>query len=284
MNLLNYQGIATSSPSGGARCGDDASESFVYLYLICNFVGTMESKNRNNLRMLLAQARKDKVMIDNEYRCFLRSSGLSGAQLVAHDLTQEPLGTDALNNFDCLAIGGSGDFSVLETIPNEESLADVLLLARRVNFPVLGACLGAQIIAKFFGGEVAGDREHQELGTYTIRKTVAGRRDPFFAPLPNSFKAQAGHNDRISHLPKDAILLAQSDICLIQAFTFPGSKIYALQFHPDLDKENFMARLNHYRAAYADKPEEYEAVLRRAEESPEASNLVGDFINRIVLQ
>lgn len=240
-------------------------------------------KNRNNLKMLLVQIRKDQVMLENEYSCFLESSGFAPAQLVAHDLTREPLGMDTLDNFDCLAIGGSGDFSALETIPNETSLTKILLEARKKNFPVLGACLGAQFITKLFGGEVVHDREHQELGTYTVRKTPAGLRDPFFAALPNPFKAQAGHNDRISHLPKNAILLAESDICPIQAFTFSGSKIYALQFHPDLDKENFIARLNHYRQAYADKPEEYEAVLRRTEETAEASKLVGEFINRIVL-
>lgn len=94
--------------------------------------------------------------------------------------------------------------------------------------PLLGLCLGAQMIARHLGAEVTSDPEGRvEIGYYPLRPTVAGR-------------ALAAWPDRVHHfhregfdLPKGAVLLAEGDVFPNQAFAY-GSAAFGLQFHIEL--------------------------------------------------
>jgi GMP synthase (glutamine-hydrolysing) len=238
---------------------------------------------RDKLKFLLVQVREDQVMKNHEISVFLKSGNLRDDQIVSHDLLEKPVDLSALDRYDALIIGGSGDYSVLDRIPNTASLATILEEARKRKYPVLAACWGAQFLANVFGGKVIRDRASQELGTVTITKEPAGRQDPLFRDLPEEFSAQAGHNDRVAILPDDAVLLAQSGLCPVQAFTFPGSRIYGLQFHPELDKADLLLRLEHYRQNYVNDPEVLDEVIRNLRETPESATLVSAWIDRIVL-
>lgn len=244
----------------------------------------MKTRNIKNIKMLLVQIRKDKAMLENEYSCFLASSGLSRSQLFAHNLVNEALDETILKNFDCMAIGGSGDFSVLDNVPNTESVIRVVRGSFKNNFPVLGACFGGQLLAQIFGGKVSRDKDKAELGTVKVYKTSQGKADPLLNLLPNPFFAQAGHNDSVSLLPENAVLLAKGEACPVQAFLIKDTRIYGFQFHPELDKKNFLVRLNHHRAGYARDTLKYDAVVKGIKETKESSKLAGVFINKIVLQ
>lgn len=94
--------------------------------------------------------------------------------------------------------------------------------------PVLGICLGAQIVARAFGGAV---RHHHtpEIGFTEIGATAAAETDPLLAGLTPLPRLMHWHYDTFD-LPDGATLLATNTVCTNQAFTV-GAGVYGLQFH-----------------------------------------------------
>jgi GMP synthase-like glutamine amidotransferase len=97
--------------------------------------------------------------------------------------------------------------------------------------PVLGICLGAQIIARTFGGEVY-RMDRLESGFYTMDLTPAGRSDPVFSALGADVTSFQNHFEAVRGIP-DATTLATGGACPIQAFRI-GRATYATQFHPEV--------------------------------------------------
>ena len=109
-------------------------------------------------------------------------------------------------------------------------------IARAVEagIPVLGVCLGAQILAEVAGGRVRRNRE-TEIGWYPVHHTRTTRADPVFAAFPDGLIVGHWHGDTFD-LPPGAVLLASSALYRQQAFRF-GSSIYGFQFHVEVTKE-----------------------------------------------
>jgi len=114
-------------------------------------------------------------------------------------------------------------------------LADLKTLIRsaaRTNFPLLGICLGGQLIAATLGGRLNHDRDG-EKGIARVRLTGQGGTDPLFCGLPEEFVTFQWHVDSFT-IPPDAVALAGSERCPAQAFRY-GSTVYGVQFHPEVD-------------------------------------------------
>ena len=94
--------------------------------------------------------------------------------------------------------------------------------------PILGICLGAQLIAKSLGARVFPNK-HREVGWHPISLTSAAKADPFFSHLPDPLTVLHWHGDTFD-LPAGAVHLARSVKCENQAFRW-GESVYALQFH-----------------------------------------------------
>lgn len=97
--------------------------------------------------------------------------------------------------------------------------------------PVLGICLGAQIISRAYGGEVyrmAG----LESGFRTMQVTPEGRADPVFSELGEDVTFFQNHFEAVRNVP-GAVTLATGGACPIQAFRL-SEKVYATQFHPEV--------------------------------------------------
>lgn len=132
-----------------------------------------------------------------------------------------------LDQFDLLILLGgpmsSYDDSIYPWLVDEKRF---LKSAIEGGKPVLGICLGAQILADVLGGSVRRNG-HKEIGWYEVRRN--GRNHPLFDGVPEQFQPFHWHGDCIG-LPDDAVPLASSDATLVQAFAY-GSHVLGLQFH-----------------------------------------------------
>jgi GMP synthase (glutamine-hydrolysing) len=105
--------------------------------------------------------------------------------------------------------------------------------AVRDGKPVLGICLGSQLLARALGAPVV--RHHtREIGWYDVTPTEEGHRDPLFRHFAGTEKIFQWHGDTFA-IPRGAVHLATSAACAHQAFRF-GHNAYGLQFHLEVDE------------------------------------------------
>jgi GMP synthase (glutamine-hydrolysing) len=109
--------------------------------------------------------------------------------------------------------------------------AELALIRRAVasGAPVLGICLGAQLLARAAGGRVA-PAARPEVGAGLVVKRDAAVSDQLFGPLPFMPDVIQFHGDEVVDLPPGAMLLAAGTSTEVQAFRV-GPRAYGLQFH-----------------------------------------------------
>ena len=160
----------------------------------------------------------------------------AGAELTlcrpaADGVPEGPEGPDGLEGFDgVVCLGGAMGANDDAEYP---WLADLRwLLARAVaqRLPVLGVCLGGQLLAAATGGAVRRGVDGPEAGTLLVAKRDVAAHDPLFAELPLTPDVIQFHQDEIYRLPPGATLLASSPKYPNQAFRV-GVAGYGLQFH-----------------------------------------------------
>jgi GMP synthase (glutamine-hydrolysing) len=130
---------------------------------------------------------------------------------------------------DALVVfGGEQAATDDHTHPYLPALADLMAAYSQADKPVLGICLGSQLLARAFGAE-----NHlgtaPEFGWVDVSLTDAGRTDPVLGALPPTFPIFQWHSDTFT-LPEGAIHLAQSPTAAHQAFRI-GRATYGTQFH-----------------------------------------------------
>lgn len=108
------------------------------------------------------------------------------------------------------------------------------------GLPVLGVCLGGQLLAAATGGAVRQAVDGPEAGTLLIAKRDAAAHDPLFAPLPLTPDVIQFHHDEIHRLPPGATLLASSPRYPNQAFRV-GVAGYGLQCHIETSPATVLA-------------------------------------------
>jgi len=107
--------------------------------------------------------------------------------------------------------------------------------------PVLGICLGAQLLAYTLGGGVRAV-DPWEIGWYELEPSHLAAADPLFCALPEPHPVFQWHGYTFD-LPQGALHLARSATCENQAFRY-GRHAYGLQFHLELDERLINRWLN----------------------------------------
>jgi GMP synthase (glutamine-hydrolysing) len=200
-------------------------------------------------RFLLLQVRNaDDPIRSHEVRCFARSFGCEAARIEVFDLLAGAPPTSLLDRADIVLLGGSGDHSVARGGPWLAAALETMAGLHEVGKPTFASCWGFQAMARALGGEVVTDHALAEVGTVWVELTPEGEADPVFSPLGRRFQAQMGHEDIVTALPAGATRLASSARVLNQAFRFDGKPIYCTQFHPELAREDLIARITRYPA------------------------------------
>ena len=116
---------------------------------------------------------------------------------------------------------------------------DVLRRFLEAGTPVLGVCLGAQLLAQTAGAHV-GPARSPEIGWLPVELTSDAANDPLFASLPPRFDAFQWHHYAFD-IPSGATELARSAVCS-QAFRL-HEHAWAVQFHPEVTREQVRAWL-----------------------------------------
>jgi len=141
----------------------------------------------------------------------------------------------SLEHWHGIAIGG-GSMSAYGTdqYPFLKDELAILAKAREQKMPVLGMCLGAQLMAAAYGGRVFPNHT-KEIGCFDLRFTAAAENDPLWQGHTRTFQPVSWHGDTFS-LPPGAVLLASSDITPNQLFRLDDS-LYGFQFHLEIGRE-----------------------------------------------
>jgi GMP synthase (glutamine-hydrolysing) len=114
--------------------------------------------------------------------------------------------------------------------------------AMKSNLPVLGVCLGAQILAAALGAKVDRNPNGKEIGWHPIRLCESARDDRLMRDLPATMTPFHWHGDTFE-LPPGAVSLASSDKTPCQAFRH-GAKTYGFQVHFEVTREGVAAMAN----------------------------------------
>lgn len=156
-----------------------------------------------------------------------------GHRIRFHNFQRHP---DAQPNIDryrgLIVLGGPMNVDDQHRYPHLTTELKCIESALRQDKPVLGICLGAQLLAHVLGAPVRRHERH-EIGWYDLHTTAAGIQDPVLGAL--GVRAPVFQWHRYTYdLPSGAVQLARTDTCEQQAFRW-GNSAYGFQFHLEAD-------------------------------------------------
>lgn len=170
------------------------------------------------------------------------------------DLKPELEGYDGL-----IILGGPMNVDEVEGHPHLLHEVELVRQAAQKKMPVLGICLGAQLIAKALGAKVT--RHHKkEIGWHDVSLSAEGKKDPLFKNFQPTEKIFQWHGDTFT-LPAGAVHLASSALCENQAFRY-GDNVYGFQFHLEVDEP----MVHRWLKILAQEVEEAETILKETRE------------------
>jgi GMP synthase-like glutamine amidotransferase len=164
-----------------------------------------------------------------------------GYQIEKVNMQNDPVPTSPLG-YDAIVILG-GPMAVYDNIPYLQKEQELIRNAMRNDTPVLGICLGSQLIAQAAGGRVYKGRK-KEIGWYNVYLTPASSNDIFRGFTDKMIRIFQWHGDTYD-LPANAKILAYSDL-YPQAFRI-GSAV-GVQFHFEVDEPLIQTWMMEYSA------------------------------------
>jgi len=132
-----------------------------------------------------------------------------------------------------IVLGGPMNVDEVERYPHLAVEMDLVREAMDRDIPVLGICLGAQLIARAVGAEVT-RATAKEIGWYDVRPTDHGRGDPLVGHFGETERIFQWHGDMFE-IPGGAAHLVDAPGCLNQGFRI-GRNVYGFQFHLEVDE------------------------------------------------
>ena len=236
---------------------------------------------------LLLASRAEDAAAEDEYAAYLRYGRLAPEQLRRVRLESAPLPHLDLAEYSGVIVGGS-PFTSSDPAEKksdtqhrvERELAGLLDRIVAEDFPFLGACYGVGTLGRHQGALI--DRTFgEQLGGVEIELTQAGLADPLLRGMPRRFTAFTGHKEACTKLPSHAVLLASSRACPVHMFRIKQN-MYATQFHPELDAEGLVTRIDIYRHAGYFPPESAEELMADARRftATEPMKILTNFVDR----
>jgi GMP synthase (glutamine-hydrolysing) len=197
----------------------------------------------------------------------------SGFRIRYVNFARHPDAQPCLEGYDGLVVlGGPMSANDSNRLPHLTIEMKLIEQALKLNQPVLGICLGAQLIAKTLGAAVYPNPE-KEIGWYDVSPTADAERDPLLSKFNEAEKIFQWHGETFD-IPKSTRHLAFSSLCANQAFRYE-THVYGFQFHLEVD-----APMIHRWLRVPDNQKEI-ASLNRASSCERISNETREHIERL---
>lgn len=140
----------------------------------------------------------------------------------------------SMDKYNGLIVLG-GPMGVYDAHQNKHLLHEMHVIeqALKKDVPILGICLGSQLLSHVLGGRVYPGQE-PEVGWQSVKLTDEGKKDPLFKGFNESEEIFQVHQDTFD-LPHSVTHLATSQMYPAQAFRH-GDKVYGFQYHLEVDE------------------------------------------------
>jgi GMP synthase (glutamine-hydrolysing) len=240
-------------------------------------------------KLLVLQMRPEDEAAESELNAILRVGEIDRDQVDRFRLEQDENYQYSLDDYGAIIAGGS-PFDV--SCPPEKKSKAQLRVEQfyktlfdkiiPIDFPFLGACSGNGLLGNYCGTAIT--RKYAEpVGSVEVAITQEGVSDPLLQGLPKNFTAFVGHKEACDEAPAGATLLATSASCPVQMFRLKKN-IYATQFHPEADANEFILRIKTYQSFGYFKPEESEKLIEAIKKTntPSANEILRRFVNRFL--
>lgn len=139
-----------------------------------------------------------------------------------------------------------------EDLPWITKTMDLIRLAHKAEMPVIGLCMGHQLIARALGGEVE-KLPKMALGFEPVEMTVAGQTETMLAGMPWNVPMFQSHENHVSKAPPGATVLAKSATTPVECFK-AGIRTYGFQYHFEFDRPGITRHLSSLKKTHRDLP------------------------------
>jgi GMP synthase (glutamine-hydrolysing) len=238
--------------------------------------------------ILILQLRPEDATADSEYACILKYGQLKVEDTRRVRIEKNGIPDDInINDYSAIIVGGSPfDISTPEnkkTGIQKKIEADFNRLLEQVvteDFPFLGACSGNGLLGAYLGTPIT-TKYREAVSCVTLDITEAGSKDKLLEGFPEKIDVMLGHKEACDATPEGATLLMTGSNCPVQMFRV-GENVYATQFHPEGDAEEFALRINIYANHGYFEPHEAETLKKETSRktTPYAQAILRRFVDR----
>ncbi|PID52226.1 MAG: glutamine amidotransferase [Candidatus Moraniibacteriota bacterium] len=223
-------------------------------------------------KIVILQLRPDEIA-ETEFSAFLKWGELNKNNIHRIRMEENGIPVDVHATDYAAVVVGGGPSNVSDDEEKKSDIqkkfeSDLFRILDEVvenDVPYFGACYGFGILSKHRGACVSKEKYSEDVTAVTIKVNKVGMKDELLKGLPTEFRAFVGHKEACQSVPKDAILLASSDTCPVQMYRVKNN-IYATQFHPEMDTEEIINRINVYKHAGYFPPEDAGKLIKDAEQ------------------
>ncbi len=224
--------------------------------------------------ILILQLRPEDATSDSEYGRFLKYGGLRAEDTRRIRIEKLGIPEDLDPDDYCAIIVGGSPFDISTPEAKKSHIqkkieADFNRLLKHVvarDMPFLGACSGNGLLGNYLGTPIS-DKYREPVSCVTLNITEDGKQDPLLAGFPEQIDVLLGHKEAVDTTPDGAVLLMTGSACPVQMFRV-GTNVYATQFHPEADADEFALRIDIYRNHGYFKPHEADELKKQTSQKP----------------